>query len=137
MTTDADGIATVTIESGNPANARGYVDGQVYALSFHPNPPLAHPDPQTFLSILVHDEFDLEPDWENIRPIMEQYARLYPFMSFVPLTDPAAIRARWIPALKQVFAYPLEDPRYMPVVRDLSKAKQDAIVAWLDAGAPD
>jgi len=135
--TDADGYATVTLEGGNPAKARGYVDGQVYALSFHPNPPLAHPDRETFLSILVHDEFNLAPTWENIQPIMEQYARLYPFMSFVPLTDPAALReGGWVPRLIQVFSYPIEDPRYMPVVRDLSLAMQSAIVTWLNNGAP-
>ena len=135
--TDSNGGATVTIEGGNPGDARGFIDGQVYALSFRPNPAIAHPDRETFLSILVHDEFNVAPTWENIQPIMEQYARLYPFMSFVPLTDPAAIRdGGWIPKLLQVFSCPIEDPRYMPVVRDLSKAKQEAIVAWLNNGAP-
>ena len=135
--TDSNGGATVTIEGGNPADARGFIDGQVFALSFRPNPAITHPDRKTFLSILVHDEFNVAPTWENIQPIMEQYARLYPFMSFVPLTDPAAIRDDgWIPKLLQVFSYPIEDPRYMPVVRDLSEAKQKAIVAWLNNGAP-
>ncbi|HEX9731425.1 MAG TPA: hypothetical protein VGG06_05495 [Thermoanaerobaculia bacterium] len=136
-TTDASGYATVTIDGGNPANARGYIDGQVYALSFHPKPATLHPDPETFLSILVHDEFNAAATWEYLQPIMEQYARLYPFMSFVPLTDPEAIRdGGWIPTLLQVFSFPIEDPRYMPVVRDLSAAKQAAIVTWLNDGAP-
>ena len=51
---------------------------------------------------------------------------------------PAKIRDEgWIPKLIEVFSYPLEDPRYMPVVRDLSEAKQKTIVTWLNNGALD
>lgn len=136
-TTDAHGYLAVTIDGGNPANVRGYIDGQVYALRFRPNPPLTTPDRNTFLSILVHDAFDLPPTWESIEPIMAQYARLYPFMKFVPLTDPVALVADgWISRLIEVFSYPIEHPHYMPVVRDLSTAKKEIILAWLRSQLP-
>ena len=131
-TTDANGDLTVILDAGNPNNPRDYIDGQVYALSFHLDPPTKLPDINTFLSILVHDEFTLPPTWASIEPIMQQYARLYPFMSFVPLTDPVKlVTDGWVPKLIKVFSYPIDDPRYMPVVRDLSQDKKNAILGWL------
>jgi hypothetical protein len=128
------GIATLTINGGNPDDFRQYIDGQVYALRFLPSGTTTPWNPKAVLSLLVHDAFDKQPTWENIQPIMSQYAVLYPVMKSmgIDLGDRASL-IHHKSALLHVFSLPLENPAYMPVVRDLSKAKQDAIVAWLNA----
>jgi hypothetical protein len=132
--TGADGQGKLTIAGGNPANFRQFIDGQVYALQFTANPPATPADSNSILSLLVHDAFDAPPTWDNIAPIMAQYAKLYPIMAAlgVQLDNPDSLRAHK-PALLRVLNYPIEDPRYMPVVRDLSDDKRKAILAWLEA----
>lgn len=129
-----NGRARLTIAGGNPDGFRQYIDGQVYALGFRTDPPTPDHDPKAFLSLLVHDRFEAEPTWENIEPIMKQYAVLYPVMKNmgIDLGDEQSLRANKA-ALLRVFALPVDNPGYMPVVRDLSDAKHDAIVAWLNA----
>ncbi|MEM7355083.1 MAG: hypothetical protein AAF657_30015, partial [Acidobacteriota bacterium] len=122
------------IHGGDPANFRQYIDGQVYALSFAADPPADDQDPNAFLSLLVHDRFDKEPTWENIQPIMQQYEVLYPVMKTmgIELGNEKSLQ-KHKPGLLRVFGLPIENPAYMPVVRDLSAVKQAAIVAWLEA----
>jgi hypothetical protein len=134
VTTGSDGKGKLTIAGGNPMNFRKFIDGQVYALKFAAEQAPAVSNPNSFLSLLVHDPFDEDPTWENISPIMSQYAKLYPVMAAlgIQLDRPDSLRAHK-PALLRVFGYPIEDPRYMPAVRDLSQAKLNAIVAWLEA----
>lgn len=134
VTTGSDGKGKLTIAGGNPMNFRTFIDGQVYALKFAAKRTPAIPDTNSILSLLVHDAFDDAPTWDNISPIMAQYAKLYPIMASIgiQLDNPDSLRANK-PALLQVFGFPIEDPRYMPVVRDLSVAKLNAIVAWLNA----
>jgi hypothetical protein len=134
VTTGSDGKGKLTIAGGNPMNFRKFIDGQVYALKFAAERAPAIPDSNSILSLLVHDVFDDAPSWANISPIMAQYAKLYPIMASlgIELDNPDSLRANKA-ALLQVFGFPIEDPRYMPVVRDLSVAKLNAIVAWLEA----
>jgi hypothetical protein len=49
----------------------------------------------------------------------------------VDLSDFASVKAMR-DLIKQVLSVPMTDPRYMPVNRDLSKAKQIMIPRWLD-----
>jgi len=74
------------LTSGKTGNPRGYIDGQVYAVSYG----LSDNDPSTnnsnnFLSILVWDSVPAatiqSPTWADIQPTMQQYANLYPLMS--------------------------------------------------------
>ena len=134
VTTGEDGKGRLSIAGGDPKDFRAFIDGQVYALKFSASEIPVHPDLNSFLSLLVHDAFDKSPTWENISPIMAQYAKLYPIMAAlgIQLDNPDSLRAHK-QALLQVFGFPIEDPRYMPVVRDLSTAKLNAIVAWLQA----
>jgi len=137
--TGADGRACFTLTAGDPRNRRRYIDGQVYAVAFFwaaEDDPDFPPDPSSFLSVLVHDRFDAAPTWANIAPFMQQYAKLYPFMDkILQLDDPAALKAM-TGRLEIVFNLPITDPRHMPVTRDLSRDKKQAILDWLRAGAP-
>ena len=74
----------------------------------------------------------------HVRPIMAQYAQLYPIMSFhlFDLADYDQLVRHRQPLLL-AFQRPIEDPNYMPVTRDLSRAKVEAIVAWLKAETGD
>jgi len=69
---------------------------------------------------------------EHVRPIFQQYADLYPVMR--PIVDlsnfGSVISKRNI--LKNVFSAPASDPNYMPVTRDLSAAKRQMLLKWLD-----
>jgi hypothetical protein len=60
--------------------------------------------------------------------------------AFVDLGTYASVVAMK-PQMKDVFTRPETDPRYMPVTRDLSPAKRNMILRWLDttgnAGQPN
>jgi len=139
VSTDATGRATFSLKASDPGNPRRFIDGQVYGLRFSweaENDPEFPPDFNSFLSILVFDSFDEEPIWDNVKVVMEQYAKLYPFMNeLMELGDPKVLQAR-APALRRVFGHPITDSRYMPVTRDLSRDKKAAIIAWLNSTTP-
>jgi hypothetical protein len=50
----------------------------------------------------------------------------------VDLANYSSVTSR-LPALRNVFDTPVDDPNYMPVTRDLSRAKRTMIRRWLDA----
>ncbi|HEV7744515.1 MAG TPA: hypothetical protein VGO56_05940 [Pyrinomonadaceae bacterium] len=141
VTTDADGVANFEMTAADPGNPRHFIDGQVYNVSFtwtEDQDDGFPPDPNGTLSVLVFDSYQAEPTWASVEPFLSQYAKLYPFMDslFPPgLADPQVYQQN-IEAFKHVLAYPLEDPRYMPVTRDMSADKRQVLIAWLDAGAP-
>ena len=139
VATGADGHATFELTASNPNNPRQVIDGQVYGVGYSwdlDNLPGFPSDPNTFLSVLVFDTFTQAPTWTNLQPIMMQYAWLYPFMDqLFMLSDPAVYQQN-IAAFQAVLSYPISDPRHMPVTRDMSKEKRNALLAWLAAGAP-
>lgn len=63
---------------------------------------------------------------------MKQYANLYPVMSkgLFDLADPSLAKER---AMLLAFAFErdIDDPNHMPVTRDLSAGKRQAVLAWL------
>ncbi len=130
--TDADGRASIVLVPGDPGRARGAVDGRVFFLLFG-----LSADPSAQLDDLVVRVFDrhpLEPTWENVGPILRQYARLYPRMA--ALASPDAVRGLLGTHPRLLLDLPLEDPRHMPVTRDLSRDRREALLAWIAAGAP-
>lgn len=137
VTTNSAGLGRVEIVAGDPKKPRGVVDGQVYEIGYHSGPV----GPSTYEgSIFVHvyDDFPMPSplNYASVKPILDQYAQLYPFMKLMlNLGDIAAIQARKDRILATI-SFPLEDPRYMPVTRDLSRRKTNALVAWLKAGCP-
>lgn len=149
-TTDSTGKAVVTLTGGNPENARGYIDGQLYAIGYvlanqatsYPGYPAALGDYPTdsfnFVSILVFDDFvpDNPIAWRgtpqgSLQPIFQQYANLYPVMArFVNLGDYNQVKS-YAGMLSLAFSLPDDDANAMPVTRDLSPAKRAAILQWL------
>ena len=81
--------------------------------------------------------------WAFLLAAMVAYlpANLYPVMNrFLNLADFESVKKHaWL--LKLAFGLPMKDPNHMPVTRDLSSAKRDAILTFLadpqeGAGAP-
>ncbi len=141
---DQKGEAKVKISAGNPGNPRGYIDGQVYGIRFALEdtlpPPLQYPfNPSEFVSFLVWDEFTASPPvWYGcLQPVFQQYANLYPIMDrFLDMASYESISANLVP-LSIVFGLGAEDPNSMPVTRDLSGGKRQAIRNWLKNVGPD
>jgi len=138
-TTGSDGRVSFCMTAGDPGNPRQFIDGQVYGVSFSwalDNDPQFPPDPNKFISVRVFDRFDEAPTWANLQPILQQYAKLYPFMvSRMNIADLQTIQSN-IPALQMVLNMPITDPRYMPVTRDMSRDIRQALIEWLNLGAP-
>lgn len=138
ITTSNDGSATLRLKASDPGKPRSYIDGQVYGVTYGPGatpPPVGSvTNPSQILSALVWSGYapPAQPTWVNdVQPIFQQYANLYPVMKqFVDLSDFNAVVAKRI-LIKQVFSLPPSDPFYMPVTRDLSRAKQAMILKWL------
>lgn len=139
INTGSDGVAEMTLRSSNPGNPRGYIDGQVYGVTYQLGsvpPPLGSVSNGALtLNALVFSGYDIPavPDWmSDVRPIFQQYADLYPIMhKIVDLSNYASLTSR-ISALKNVFKAPVSDPNYMPVTRDLSTRKREMLLKWLD-----
>src|SRR5262249_42948020 len=133
--TGPDGTASVLITSHDPGNPRGYIDGQVYGITYGlgPKPPQtgAVQNPSQILNPLVFSVFTIpeQPNWmEHIQPIFQQYANLYPIMRpIVDLSNYASVVGK-LARLKRVFSVDETNPNYMPVTRDLSKPKRDMIL---------
>jgi hypothetical protein len=137
--TGPDGRASFQLTASDPGNPRRVIDGQIYGVGYSwnlDNLPGFPSDPNTFLSVLVFDAFEQDPTWENIQPIMKQYAVLYPFMDQIFMLSDPAVYQQNIAAFQTVLGYPAMDPRYMPVTRDMSTDKRRVLLAWLAAGAP-
>ena len=141
VTTGPDGRASFQITASDPGNPRQFIDGQVYNVAFkwqkdHDDSFPA--DSNGALSVLVFDTYQGDPTWPSVEPFLSQYAKLYPYMDkmFPPgLGDPKVYQQN-ISDFEQVLNYPIGDPRYMPVTRDMSRDKRSVLLAWLQAGAP-
>ncbi len=141
VTTDGDGVAVVTVATSDPGNPRVYIDGQVYGISAT----LADgggipPDPYNFVSLLVWSGFQADDPltwYGSLQPVFQQYANLYPIMrDFLDLSsydDVCAHRE----LLLLAFGLAAEDANSMPVTRDLSSAKREAILRWLSSPGAD
>jgi hypothetical protein len=140
-----NGRATLKLTAGDPGNPRKYVDGQVYGVRPLPqaivsNPPGSFVNSADFVSLLVWSAFAVPgaPTWYgDMQPIFTQYGHLYPLMDkLIDLTSYDAIAAN-AGILIFVFSLPESDPNSMPVTRDLSPAKRQAILRWLKSPGPD
>ncbi|WP_373399806.1 hypothetical protein V8V91_09295 [Algoriphagus halophilus] len=137
--TDTLGKASLTVKANDPGNPRGYIDGQVYGISYNfSDGYFSECNQNNFLSFLVFDSVDPEkvanPTWEDIQPIMQQYANLYPLMSkgIFNLADQSIVDKN-AEILQFVFSKDKEDPNYMPATRDLSRDKSAMIINYLNA----
>jgi hypothetical protein len=137
---DRNGIAELAIEVGDPGRVRDFIDGQLYGVRPMLEDDLAFGagfnfNPADFVSLLVWSGFaeDNPLTWHgSIEPIFHQYANLYPVMKpIVDLKNYESVLAN-LHILKLAFGLPVENPNSMPVTRDLSAAKRNAILRWLD-----
>jgi hypothetical protein len=135
--TDDRGRATLLIETSDPGNPRGYIDGQIYLLRYSLGgaPDLVQ---HSFDFVIIHlrDRYEKidQPTWlEHIQPILTQYGNLYPVMSerIVDLTSYESV-AKERAILSLALSLEAEDPNHMPVSRDLSAGKRHAILHWLN-----
>jgi len=146
VTTDARGIAQFTISASDPGTPRnfsndgGFIDGQVYGI----RPLLAGtasavaPNPSDLISILVWSGYTApaQPAWNDVQPILQQYANLYPVMKqYFDLSDQTDVTQN-AAAIAARLSMSYDNPHYMPVTRDLSPAKAQMILTWLTALAP-
>jgi hypothetical protein len=143
ITTGGDGRASFTMTASDPGNPRKFIDGQVYGVSYLLQAAAEanyNPDPSNFISVLVFNTYPpvSSPTWKDVKPILSQYAKLYPFMTTgvgINLADYTAVTKN-LAAIKQVLTLRRTDPGYMQVTRDMSRDKLELILAWIDEGAP-
>ncbi len=140
---DANGRVTVPLKASDPGNPRGYMDGQVYFVLYAPDG-LGITNSSDFLSVLVWNAFapDNPPTWYgSMKDIFQLYGNLYPVMRDNPdlgidLGSYDAVCAN-ADAILRVLKLDVKDPGYMPVSRDLSAAKSQAMKQWLSNKGPD
>jgi hypothetical protein len=146
--TDANGKAVLCVTAGDPGTPRWFnngadygIDGQVYGV----RPAFADAalndgpvNQWNFISFLVWSGYTAPNPitWTDLQPIFQQYANLYPVMlRFLNMADYDSIKAH-AGLLSLAFGLPVADPNSMPVTRDLSPAKRQAILAWLTNPLP-
>jgi hypothetical protein len=139
VTTGDDGSACFQMTASDPGNPRQFIDGQVYGVGYswaEDQDPSFPTDPNGIVSVLVFDTFEGEPTWETVQPFLAQYAKLYPFMDSIFQLDDPTVYQQNIATFQEYLNFPITDPRYMPVTRDMSGDKKQVLLEWLDAGAP-
>jgi len=145
VTTDANGQAILSFSAvgltpSQKPQRRQFVDGQLYLFT-HDYSMDGSGQP---LTILVFETIPAVANptwWQDIQPILLQYARLYPFMrSLIDLSDYSTLSNGQfgIPEkIQGAISLPRTHPAYMPVTRDLSVAKTNMILTWIKNGMPE
>ena len=144
VTTDQHGVATVTLLASNPGSPRKSqdLDGQVYFIRYgfadeHIADSFVQ-DVNDLISVAVYTELDIpaEPTWENcIKNILPQYQKLYPIMGRFELGNYQVVVEN-AKAIATVLSKPVEDALHMPVIRDLSIKRNQAVLTWIQNGTP-
>ncbi|MBX8529705.1 hypothetical protein K5D32_08545 [Pseudomonas cichorii] len=145
--TDVNGKAVLSLSVSDPGIPRGFknsnssIDGQVYGIrpAFTEVGMNAGPINQwDFISVLLWSGYTVPaaPTWDDIQPIFQQYANLYPVMlRFLNMADFDSV-VKTSGLLTLAFSLDIHDANSMPVTRDLSPAKRQAILAWLKNPLP-
>lgn len=152
VTSDQHGVAEVRLMAHDPGSPRYYydgsgervdVDGQVYRVRYAVAG-VAAVNPSNILSVLVWNGFPVDPGhpptWNTgIGAIFRPYGNLYPYMTNSVGLD-LALYEKVAESSLEIAArlgLPVTDPGYMPVTRDLSGQKTQAVLAWLNNPGPD
>ncbi|HWM95280.1 MAG TPA: hypothetical protein VN493_31285 [Thermoanaerobaculia bacterium] len=145
--TDANGLATLTVSTPGGdvtlPDVRRFLDTNIYFVFFlDPDNQLigdAYADPPQPNSNLTALRFQTyvapaNPTWQNdVGPILQAYARLYPGMTgILDIGDEATVQQN-AAAIAQRLSLLFLDPGLMPVTRDLSSAKVAMVVNWLNS----
>jgi len=132
--TNAHGKARMKLTGNSIQSPRVYIDGQIYTMSYQ----LIAVDPAfgtETIEVHLRDDFKVieKPVWEDISSMMIQYSNLYPIMSkyVVNLADPEDLILKKN-ILIFAFSRAMQDTMHMPVTRDLSNAKRQTILNWLN-----
>jgi hypothetical protein len=140
---DVNGVARLSLQAGNPGSPRASqdLDGQVYFIKYNFNDEgiakTFTQDANDLLSVQVYTQPNIpaKPTWDNcIKNILPLYAKLYPIMGRFRLNDYQYVYENRI-AIKTVLSKPMEDPLRMPVIRDLSILRTNAVIDWINNGA--
>ncbi|UMR29645.1 hypothetical protein MJ904_21745 [Massilia sp. MB5] len=135
--TDAAGRVAVRLQGPEVMDhPREYIDGQLYTISYN----FSGSDPalqQNFdkLAVLVFSTVPVvdNPTWNDVQPILQQYANLYPVMSQglfdFSQKDQADANAF---IMRFVLDKGINDPDQMPVTRDMSSAKRAMLIRYFD-----
>lgn len=131
-------IGTITLVGPSEFGApRSYIDGQIYNISYNftGNDAVVQQQFDCF-AILVFSTYtaSADPSWEEVQPILQQYANLYPVMSkgLFDFSQRTVADAQ-ADTLYAVFSNNnFNDPDYMPVTRDMSSSKRQALTAYFD-----
>ncbi|MEM7429389.1 MAG: hypothetical protein AAF441_25185 [Pseudomonadota bacterium] len=139
VTTDEHGIARLKITGTDPGNPRGYMDGQIYFLRYGFKDENLHKGYVQSADDLVSVQiYNPQPDlsqlsWNNfVGPILSQYGKIYPIMSFADLGDEDAVAGN-AKNIRAALLRPKREGGHMPVTRDLSAGRLNLIVKWLNA----
>jgi len=141
ISTGSGGEATFTLAGTDPGSPRNFkdgygIDGQVYGVrpGFTDASLTTGPINQwNFISILLWSAFTAPNPvtWTNVEPIFVQYGNLYPVMNrFLNLGDYNSV-VQHASLLSLAFGLDPSNPNAMPVTRDLSPAKRQAILSFL------
>jgi hypothetical protein len=144
LVTDESGQAVAYFVAGDLVNSqkeprRQILDGQLYLFTHDYSMDGLQP-----ITLLVFENAPVVSNptwWTDVQPVLQQYARLYPFMrslidlgSYKTLTNSAL----GIPQkLQSALTLPMTHPAFMPVTRDLSLRNRQMILTWIANGMPE
>jgi hypothetical protein len=156
---DAQGFAEIALTVvKDPGSRTPELDGQAYFVVVYdtaeppPDPKAGPPAQARMLSCLVWSDYRActDPTWEEVRAIMAPYMKLYPYMheamdlTHQPTFDLFTKNPPWsvgygVPekdgfgagAIPFYMTRDFDDPRYMPVTRDLSPAKAETVLNYM------
>ncbi len=150
--TDEEGRARLTITGVDAQNPRGFIDGQVYGISFSFKESPVQPsdfDGSNFISLLVFDPVaGLSRSWlgrrrvRSLNSIQHLYPRPHgpdPYAPFagLPPSHPVVNLSNFDGvgdsrgASPGRLTLPIKHPNHMPVTRDLSDGKRRLLLNWL------
>ena len=134
-----NGTATITIYTRDPGNPRKIIDGQLYKYSYGLSIEELN-DRDKSIRIHVYDNYTYTKpaNWiTHVYPIFKQYANLFPVMTdhFLDLGNyEEVVKSKELIAMSMKLSE--SHPNYMPVTRDLSRAKRRMILEWLGQKQP-
>jgi len=144
ITTDAMGMAQLALACTDPGDPRASqnVDGQVYFIRYGFVDTTIQSsytqDVNDLVSVQVYGKAKIpaKPTWDNcIRFFLPQYAKLYPIMGRFELNNYASVVENRA-AIKMVLSKPMADALRMPVIRDMSILRTNAVIDWINNGTP-
>ncbi|MHC4956521.1 MAG: hypothetical protein ACYTGZ_21995 [Planctomycetota bacterium] len=155
---NAAGVATVSMQVvKDPGKRTEWLDGQLYFLWLYQGDKApASPPQENTISVLAWSEYPVKSEqtvtWEDVRSLMAPYARIFPVMTdLLDLTDQHsfgvfALNPPWwvqygepkeynvdginAGAIPYFLTREFDDPRFMPILRDLSPNKIQTVLNY-------